>query len=131
MNPYKIEDGLAFVFLQKREKDRKTLPGYFAFFGGGIEEGESSEQALKREIKEELEFDLKDHKFLKRYIFDWIANVYYIKVEEDFESKVKVNEGEYGKFFSEKGIEVEPMIIEGDRIVLKEFYDLLRRNEEI
>ena len=30
------------------------MPGYWGFFGGGIEEGESHEATLLREVKEEL-----------------------------------------------------------------------------
>ena len=37
------------------------------FFGGGIEENESSEEALLREIREELTIELKDYIFFKEY----------------------------------------------------------------
>jgi len=36
----------------------------WGFFGGKIESGETPEQALVREIKEELDYDLKEYKFL-------------------------------------------------------------------
>ena len=68
--PYKIKDQQVLVFLQKREKDRKVLPGHFAFFGGKIEEGENPEEALDREIKEELCFNPKGQEFLGKY--DWL-----------------------------------------------------------
>lgn len=37
------------VLLQRKAKDSKVLPNQWAFFGGGIEEGETPEQALQRE----------------------------------------------------------------------------------
>lgn len=37
---------------------------YFAFPGGGVEEGETEEEAVKREIKEELNLDIKIDKLL-------------------------------------------------------------------
>jgi len=39
----------------------------WAFFGGHIEEGETPEQAVVRETKEELDFDLKEYRFIGMY----------------------------------------------------------------
>jgi 8-oxo-dGTP diphosphatase len=46
------------MLLQHRTKDAPTFPDYWAFFGGGVEEGESAEQAVKRESLEELGYEL-------------------------------------------------------------------------
>jgi len=46
------------ILLQKRAKDAKRFPGTWGLFGGGVEDGESTESALRREIKEELGLDL-------------------------------------------------------------------------
>jgi 8-oxo-dGTP pyrophosphatase MutT (NUDIX family) len=40
------------------------LPGYWAFFGGGIEKGENPTEALKREIREELSYQVQNPEFL-------------------------------------------------------------------
>src|SRR5437764_184345 len=121
--PYKIENKEIFTYLQKREKDRKVLPGYFAFFGGKIEDGESPERAMEREIQEEMCFTPKEYTFLGKYDFiDWSTNVYFLEVYSDFEKKVKIMEGEYGKFLSEEEIVNEPMIIKEDKEVLRDLY---------
>lgn len=51
------------ILLQDRRKISK-LGEEWGYFGGRIEEGETPEQALVRETKEELDYDLKDYTFL-------------------------------------------------------------------
>ena len=46
------------ILLQHRSKDALRLPDYWAFFGGGIEGEETPEQAIAREILEELEIKM-------------------------------------------------------------------------
>ena len=58
--PYSIKSGKLFVMMQQRSMQQKRIPGYISFFGGGMNEGESEEQALTREVKEELNFEKKD-----------------------------------------------------------------------
>lgn len=125
--PYQIRHGKFFVFLQKRAKDAKRLPDYFGFFGGGIENNESSEEALKREILEELDFVPEEYKLLRLYDFEQGAKyVYILKVSDNFEKNIKILEGEYGKFFSEEDVLRESKLIDEDRVVLKDLYELLR-----
>ena len=45
--------------LQHRSIEAKLLPGYWAFFGGGFENNESSYDAVTREAFEELNYALK------------------------------------------------------------------------
>lgn len=45
------------ILLLRRVKEGR---GYFVFPGGGVEEGETAEMAVKREIKEELSLDAKN-----------------------------------------------------------------------
>lgn len=54
--PYKIIDGVFFFYMQKRSENTKRHPCWFSIFRGGVEKWESSEKAMLREIKEELNF---------------------------------------------------------------------------
>lgn len=62
-----LKDETERLLIQHRSKDAKRHPDYWGFFGGGIEEGETPEEAVKREAKEELGIELKDLRFFRRY----------------------------------------------------------------
>lgn len=126
--PYKRSDKRISVFLQRRTKDAKILPDYFAFFGGKIEDGETPEAALIREAKEELNLDLKDFRSLRAFEFErWIMNVFYSEVDENFDKIITVLEGQYGKWFTEEEVQNEKMMTQEDKSIV---YELLRKIED-
>ena len=55
------------ILLQYRNKDNRWNQDSWSEFGGQIEEGETPEEAVKRELKEELGIELKNLKFFKKY----------------------------------------------------------------
>ena len=130
--PYKIVNGEVFVFLQKRDKNAKVLSDKCSFFGGKGEDNETPEQTLEREVKEELNFDVKNYSLLGKYdsvfIKDLKVNVYFTEVGDSFEKEIEVKEGEYGKFFSKEEVENEPDIIESDKQVIKDLYKKLKND---
>jgi len=60
------EKGDILMYLRDN-KDTIPFPNCWDLFGGHIENDESLEEALKREIKEELGIELKDFHFFKEY----------------------------------------------------------------
>jgi 8-oxo-dGTP diphosphatase len=64
------------MLLQHRTKDAPTFPDYWAFFGGGVEEGESPEQAVKRESLEELGYELTAPRLFAAQTFVYNGSTY-------------------------------------------------------
>ncbi|MEO0473388.1 MAG: NUDIX domain-containing protein [Bacteroidota bacterium] len=48
-------------------KDSIPFPHHWDLFGGHVEAGETVEEALVREVKEELDLDISDYQFFRRY----------------------------------------------------------------
>lgn len=46
------------LLLQHRTSDAPIMPDYWAFFGGGVKERETPEEAVRREALEELGYEL-------------------------------------------------------------------------
>lgn len=56
-------------FLLARKKEGKPLAGYWEFPGGKVDAGEDDISALKREIREELNIELKDIQLSFEYTY--------------------------------------------------------------
>lgn len=65
-----IENGKGEVLLAQRPPG-KYLAGMWEFPGGKIEVGETGEQAITRELQEELELDVRIEKFLGSFPHDY------------------------------------------------------------
>jgi len=90
--------------LQLRDED--PCKGTWVLFGGGVKEGEIEEQALRREIKEELEFDLKNIRFFGKYKDNGIEQIIFVSGDIAELSGLKLHEGSRMKFFSVPELQV-------------------------
>lgn len=115
------------VLLQHRTEDAPRYPNYWGFFGGWIEEGEIPEETVRREAQEELEIELKDLKFFKKYnfplenrsfnLFAFIAPLT-ISIEK---LKKQQKEGQGLDLFSFEELK-DLEIPDHDRVVLKDLF---------
>lgn len=114
------------ILLQHRAKDAERLPDYWAFFGGGLEEGETPEQTLVREIFEELEYRVKN----PVRIFDQRFGVKddtmkYVFVESyDVSQQLVQHEGQDMRWFTFDELDTL-LIVDHDKIALKKIHDYL------
>lgn len=101
-----LENDKGEILLYLRDnKSNIPFPHHWDLFGGYIEEGETAEEALIREVKEELNYNLKEYKFFKKYeclegdVHQNIKYVFVGKVDKPID-ELKLAEGEKLQFFS-------------------------------
>lgn len=103
---------ISLVVLYNKEKkllmqNRKNISKFgeeWAFFGGKLEKGESPEDAIIREIKEELNYNLDNYKYIKKFrnkVNGSIIHVFTAPFSGDL-SQFTLGEGEGMKLFSLK-----------------------------
>lgn len=88
------------VLLQLRDKDH-SYSGSWALFGGHIEDSETPEEALVREIKEEINYSLKNYKLIKESDVKDFGKVYWFFGTVDAKlSELRLGEGDDLNFFT-------------------------------
>ena len=112
------------IFYDKQKRillqDRKGISKVgeeWGFFGGEIDDGETPEEAILRETKEELNFDLKQYKYIGDNNFKFnnlfIKCKIFISPLKDI-SEFRQKEGQNLKLFSLKEAKNLKMVSKGD-----------------
>jgi 8-oxo-dGTP diphosphatase len=102
-------DNGEFLLALRDNKPGIPFPNHWDLIGGHVEEGETPEEALVREVKEELNIDLKEYSFFKIYEClngDAYENTKYIytgKINIPIE-EITLLEGERPQYFAREEI---------------------------
>ena len=115
------------LLLQHRTPDAFRLPNYWAFFGGGIEPGESPSDALKREVIEELSYHIQNPHFLMTQLFreGEHENTKYVFVERYEGQALELGEGQaMGWFFPDETHALK--MIDHDRAIVERMRQYLQ-----
>jgi len=98
-----------FLLALRDDKAWIPFPNHWDLIGGHVEEGESPEEALVREVKEELDIDIKEYTFYKKYdcltgdAYENIKYIYSGKINIPIE-EVTLLEGQRPQYFSREEI---------------------------
>ena len=98
-----------FLLALRDNKSWIPFPNHWDLIGGHVEEGETPEEALVREYKEELDLELKEYSFFRKYeclTGDAYENTKYIytgKINIPIE-EITLLEGERPRYFTREEI---------------------------
>lgn len=101
------------ILLQKRAANKSFMPNKWAETGGAVRYNESIPDALKREVKEELDLDInpEDCDLMLRYRSGWAwQNVYFLRQNVDLKTLQLNDEVDGVKWFTIK--EIDQLIAE-------------------
>ena len=111
------------VLLERRSKNKKLDPGLIALPGGHIEAGENREQALNRELMEELNLVSESFAYLcSLYHPTTELQLIHYYVVSKWQGEMKVLEADEVTWFA---ISDAPVEIEADKVALSEYRRLL------
>ncbi len=88
------------ILLQHRSETATRNPGYWAFFGGGIEKGETPLETVIREAHEELGYTLQNPKIVMVQQPPMQRTMHVFMEEYDPSQKLKLYEGQGMKWIS-------------------------------
>lgn len=98
-----------FLLALRDKKSCLPFPDHWDLIGGHVEDGETPEEALVREYKEELGLDLSDYKFYKEFeclegdSYENIKYIYTGRINIPVE-EITLYEGQYAKYFTKEEI---------------------------
>jgi 8-oxo-dGTP diphosphatase len=98
-----------FLLALRDNKSWIPFPNHWDLIGGHVEEGETPEEALVREVKEELDIDITEYTFYKKVdcftgdVYDNVKYIYTGKINIPIE-EITLLEGQRAQYFTREEI---------------------------
>ena len=93
------------LLVLRDNKPSIPFPNTWALLGGYLEENESPEVGIRRELLEEMELELGEVKFFKSYFWEECdEHIFWTEIDLDI-SKTKLHEGQKLAYFSREEID--------------------------
>ena len=98
-----------FLLALRDNKSWIPFPNHWDLIGGHVEDGETPEEALVREVKEELDIDIREYTFFKKFecfsgdAYDNIKYIYTGKINIPI-GEVTLLEGQRAQYFTREEI---------------------------
>jgi 8-oxo-dGTP pyrophosphatase MutT (NUDIX family) len=120
-----LEDG-RYVLQLRDDIEGIFYPGHWGCFGGAVERGETPREALRRELKEELELEVAAFEEFTRFDFDFgglgqksVFRIFYeVPVTVSGYSRLVLHEGAEVRAFTGAEILAEPRVTPYDAFAL-------------
>jgi NDP-sugar pyrophosphorylase family protein len=110
------------VLLQQRDDNPAIrYPGHWSLFGGTIEDGESAATAVAREVKEEIDFDLKNFGLFREFVQNNKREFAFVGELSAELNELILSEGQGMNVFYPSQL-TELLIRPDDRQTLKEYF---------
>ena len=139
-----IEDAVAAIIYNENneillhlrdDKEDIWFPNHWGLFGGAIEKGEKIEEALEREVFEEIELQNFNSEFFSEFQFNFIEispkffKRYYYKIfiEKSRTQYLQLHEGQKFSFFSENELN-KILLTPYDSFVLNVYFNMKKIN---
>ena len=122
------------VLLFKRSPKETTNAGKYGMLGGGIEKGESPQNAIKREVKEEAGVTLTSFKPLKKYKYDGVElNVFYTNTFPVDKIELDKKEHTSHKFFTLEDVMemVDKEMIQSNKKIAKDYNKKVSKKKQL
>ena len=105
-----IENAKGEILLQLRDdKPGLEYPNCWGTFGGQVEEGETPQEALIREIREELDYDVERPELYRVYSFEGYDIYMFSTIDKKITlNDLDVREGQRAEFFSREAAKKIP-----------------------